>query len=392
MYRHFGRYIFLFLKINKMKKLNIQILFLLAATLVSCVDSPEDQTKPEVSNDRKEMLTFWVDEMILPSYVTFEKDLLALKISAGEFTNNPTEASLSTVRTSWVQAYISWQNVEMYEVGPAEKYTLRSFFNIYPADVSGIENNISSGNANLNLPSTYAQQGFPALDFLLNGVAEQEEKILAFYLDTEKGAQRLSYLTILVSRMDTLLNQVISDWNGSAKADFINRTGLDIGSSTASVVNAYVLYYERHVRSGKFGIPSGATIASAGTPNPEKVEAYYKKDISGKLAKTAQKAFSDFFNGIANGKQGLSLKSYLNSIEAKDPSTGKLLSAYINEQLSIIDTLVASLSDDYYDQIETDNGAMVKVYQEMQKAVRILKVDMTSAMSITITYTDNDGD
>jgi hypothetical protein len=375
-----------------MKKLNIQILFLLAATLVSCVDSPEDQTKPEVSNDRKEMLTFWVDEMILPSYVTFEKDLLALKISAGEFTNNPTEASLSTVRTSWVQAYISWQNVEMYEVGPAEKYTLRSFFNIYPADVSGIENNISSGNANLNLPSTYAQQGFPALDFLLNGVAEQEEKILAFYLDTEKGAQRLSYLTILVSRMDTLLNQVISDWNGSAKADFINRTGLDIGSSTASVVNAYVLYYERHVRSGKFGIPSGATIASAGTPNPEKVEAYYKKDISGKLAKTAQKAFSDFFNGIANGKQGLSLKSYLNSIEAKDPSTGKLLSAYINEQLSIIDTLVASLSDDYYDQIETDNGAMVKVYQEMQKAVRILKVDMTSAMSITITYTDNDGD
>lgn len=375
-----------------MKKLKIQILFLLASTLVSCVDTPEEQTKPEVSNDRKEMLTFWVDEMILPSYANFEKDLLALKISAGEFTNNPTEASLATVRTSWVQAYISWQNVEMYEVGPAEKYTLRSFFNIYPADVSGIENNISSGNANLNLPATYAQQGFPALDFLLNGVAEQKENILSYYLDSEKGAERLDYVTTLVSRMDTLLNQVISDWNGSVKADFINRTGLDIGSSTASVVNAYVLYYERHVRSGKFGIPSGATIASAGTPNPEKVEAYYKKDISGKLAKTAQKAFSDFFNGTANGKQGISLKSYLNSIDAKDPSTGKLLSAYIEEQLSIIDNLVGSLSDDYNFQIETDNEAMVKVYQEMQKAVRILKVDMTSAMSITITYTDNDGD
>lgn len=375
-----------------MKKLKIQILFLFAATLVSCVDSPEDQNLPDVSNDRKEMLTFWVEEMILPSYAKFEKDLLALKISAGDFATNPTEASLSTVRTSWVQAYISWQNVEMYEVGPAEKYTLRSFFNIYPADVSGIENNISSGNANLNLPSTYAQQGFPALDFLLNGVAEQEENILSYYLDSEKGVKRLSYITTLVSRMDTLLNQVISDWNGSAKADFINRTGLDIGSSTASLVNAYVLYYERHVRSGKFGIPSGATIASAGTPNPEKVEAYYKKDISGKLAKTAQKAFSDFFNGIANGKQGPSLKSYLNSIEAKDPSTGKLLSAYINEQLSLIDNLVNGLSDDYSYQIETDNEAMVKVYQEMQKAVRILKVDMTSAMSITITYTDNDGD
>ncbi|TXE11415.1 imelysin family protein [Algoriphagus aquimarinus] len=375
-----------------MKNIKTQILFLLLATLVSCVDSTENISQPDVSTDRKEMLTFWVEELILPSYAEFDKDLQAMLITADDFTTNPTEASLSAFRTSWTEAYISWQNVEMYEVGPAEKYTLRSFFNIYPADVAGIQNNITSGTANLNLPPAYAQQGFPALDFLLNGVAAQEENILAFYLDSEKGAQRLSYIKVLVSRMDTLLDQVISEWKGTAKDDFINRTGLDIGSSTASLVNAYVLYYERHVRSGKFGIPSGATIASAGTPNPDKVEAYYKKDISGKLAKTAQLAFSNFFNGKANGKQGPSLKSYLNSIGAKDPSTGKLLSEYINEQFSLIDNLVEALSDDYYYQIETDNDAMVKVYQEMQKAVRILKVDMTSAMSITITYTDNDGD
>jgi hypothetical protein len=35
---------------------------------------------------------------------------------------------------------------------------------------------------------------------------------------------------------------------------------------------------------------------------------------------------------------------------------------------------------------------MVDVYTEMQKLVRMLKVDMTSALSVTITYTDNDGD
>ena len=35
---------------------------------------------------------------------------------------------------------------------------------------------------------------------------------------------------------------------------------------------------------------------------------------------------------------------------------------------------------------------MVDVYTNMQTQVRYLKVDMTSAMSITITYTDNDGD
>ena len=169
-----------------MKNIKIQILFLLLATLVSCVDSTENIIQPDVSTDRKAMLTFWVEELILPSYAEFDKDLQTMLISADEFTNNPTEASLSAFRTSWTEAYISWQNVEMYEVGPSEKYTLRSFFNIYPADVAGIQNNITSGAANLNLPSAYAQQGFPALDFLLNGVADQEENILGYYLDSEK--------------------------------------------------------------------------------------------------------------------------------------------------------------------------------------------------------------
>ena len=38
------------------------------------------------------------------------------------------------------------------------------------------------------------------------------------------------------------------------------------------------------------------------------------------------------------------------------------------------------------------NADAVTSYNEMQKAVRMIKVDMTSAMSITVTYVDNDGD
>ncbi|MBN3518807.1 imelysin family protein [Algoriphagus lutimaris] len=367
------------------------ILFLLTL-LFGCVDSTEDQDIPEENSDRKEMLKFWVEEMIIPSYSEFEQDLQNMVISADQFVNNPTESNLQALRNTWVQAYVSWQHVELFEVGPAEKYTLRNFYNIYPTNVSGIETNISSSTLNLNLPSTYDQQGFPALDYLINGVAEEDIKILEFYTDSEKGENRRAYLNTLVTRMELLLNQVTSDWNGPAKEEFISKTGLDIGSSTASMVNAYVLYYERHVRSGKFGIPSGATLASSGTPNPEKIEAYYKQDISLLLAKTAHQAFTDFFNGNANGKQGPSLKTYLVAIGAKDPSTGILLSEYITEQLAVISNLLNGLSENLYQQIITDNDSMIQVYQEMQKAVRILKVDMTSAMSITITYTDNDGD
>ncbi len=61
-----------------------------------------------------------------------------------------------------------------------------------------------------------------------------------------------------------------------------------------------------------------------------------------------------------------------------------------NSQRSI-QSLICSLRI-FIEEVQTNNQAMKDVYTEMQKAVRLLKVDMTSAMSITITYTDNDGD
>ena len=53
---------------------------------------------------------------------------------------------------------------------------------------------------------------------------------------------------------------------------------------------------------------------------------------------------------------------------------------------------LASLGPDLYTTIQTRNTAATQAFAEMQKAVRLLKVDMTSAMSVTVTYVDNDGD
>ena len=66
-----------------------------------------------------------------------------------------------------------------------------------------------------------------------------------------------TFLKRLVTRMDGLLNNVVTEWD-IYKTEFIEKTGLDIGSSMGMMVNAYVLEYERYIRSGKVGIPSGS--------------------------------------------------------------------------------------------------------------------------------------
>jgi predicted lipoprotein len=370
------------------------ILSFIIALLSGCGSKENEPSPSDNGKDRKPILTHWVDNIILPSYANFKVKFDAMLAKADAFTSSPDNAKLVEFRAAWVDAYAEWQKVELFEFGPADKYTLRNFFNIYPADANGISVNIADPNVNLDFPSEYARQGFPALDYLLNGVGPDDTAILSYYTTDADASKRVAYLKRITSRMNSLLTNVISEWNGMYKDTFISKTGLDIGSSFGVVVNAYVLYYERYIRSGKFGIPSGATIASAGAPHPEKVEAFYKKDISLMLAKNAHHAAVNFFNGVnvATHAEGPSFKSYLDALGSKDPATGTLLSDIINNQLTTISAKLDLLSPNLYQEVQTNNTAMVDVYTTMQKMVRILKVDMTSAMSVTITYTDNDGD
>jgi predicted lipoprotein len=370
------------------------LIFIIALLILGCGSNNNDPTPDEHGADRKIILTHWVDNIITPAYDKFKVKFDAMVSKSQVFTATPNANSLAEFRTAWADAYAEWEKVELFEFGPADRYTLRNFFNIYPADVVGIVTNMNDPSSSLEVPASYPRQGFPALDYLLYGVGGDDSAVIAYYTNSSEGARRLDYVNRLVARMTTLLTTVISEWKGVYRDTFILKTGLDIGSSFGIVINAYVLHFERYIRSGKIGIPSGATIASVGVPYPEKVEAFYKKEISQLLAKNAHEAVMDFFNGknIVTGESGPSFKTYLDALDAKDMTTGTLLSTIINDQFFVISAKLDALSPNLYDQVQTNNQAMIDTYTAMQQMVRILKVDMTSAMSITITYTDNDGD
>lgn len=381
------------------KQMNRFFLFLSLAglALMTACSGDKDNSHPgpgpdEGATNRKALLTYTVDDIILPGYAAFKVKLDTLTNRTNAFGAKPDPTKLTSLRQAWADAYVEWQKVELFDVGPANTQTLRFFFNIYPANASGIEDNIKADNPNLDLPSAYPRQGFPALDYLLNGVGATDAAILAKYTKPEDGSvARIAYLKKIVTKMNLMLGLVVSEW-GNSRDKFITCTGLDAGCSTSQLVNGYVLHYERYIRSGKIGIPSGAM--TNGVVAPEKVEGFYKKDLSKLLAQTAQQAFVDFFNGKSRktGSEGLSLKTYLDGLKARDSKTGELLTTAILNQLDVAAKKLQPLKASFYDEIQTNNTAVVDVYTEMQKVVRMLKVDMTTAMSITITYTDNDGD
>lgn len=375
-----------------MNKLKIQGLLALACIMAlnfSCSSSDSDDGPSTDNFDRSAMLANWADNIIIPAYQAYSNELVNLKTSATTFTNTSDQTNLESLRTSWLSAYRAWQSVSMFEIGRAEAITLRNFTNIFPADAGEIDNSIASLSYNLMLPSTNDEQGFPALDYLINGLGTTDADILAKYTDATNGQAHKTYLTDLVDRLQSLTTDVLNDWTSGYRDQFVNGSGSTATSSVNKLINDALFYYERSLRAGKVGIPAGVF---SGTPINTTVEAFYKKDVSKTLLLDALNAFQDFFNGkhFNSNSNGESLKSYLDFLNTI--KEGEDLSGLINGQLNTARASINGLNDSFVQQIANDNIRFLASYDELQKNVVLLKVDMLQALNVQVDFVDADGD
>lgn len=368
----------------------LSISFLLAVTFIaSCDKKKNGGEKDNKALDRKELFENYATNYILPAYQALNNDLDALKQAAAAFSANPDAAKLSALRAGWYTAYLSWQKVDMLEFGPAETQSLRSFMNVYPVTTTKVNQNIISGTYNLETFNNYDAQGFPALDYLLHGLADNDALLIGYYTTDTKAQARLNYLNDVIAKMKEKVNTVHTAWQ-SYQSDFINATGTDVEGSLSKMVNAFVLYYERFLRSGKIGYPVGAMTAQ---PLPSHCEAYYAPEKSKALAAEALKSVIAFYEGKSfDGTQsGKGMKTYLAAIGTKDDA-GILMADVISTELNAALTALNGINGTIRDGVVNNRSQILSVYDLLQKAVASLKVDMVSAFGISITYVDNDGD
>jgi hypothetical protein len=361
-------------------------ILLIGLAFAAC-DKEEDPGEVNQDNfDRAAMLANWADNMIIPAYEAYDAELATLSVAKDEFLANTTETNLLSLRESWLDAYIAWQKVSMFEIGKAEQVSLRDYTNVYPTDAGKIEEYLTGNDYNLTLPSTRSQQGFPALDYLLNGAAETDAEIVARFNDSQAMKD---YLDVLVVRLTDLTGQVLEDWKNGYRETFVGSDGSQASSSVNKLVNDFLFYYEKALRAGKVGIPAGVF---SNTPLSDRVEAFYKKDVSKMLFEAAFEAVADFFNGRHfNGTgAGESLASYLNFVNAV--SGGEQLSALINAQFGQTRKAAEALGDNFYEAVEMDNLSMLKLFDALQANVVLMKVDMFQALNIKVDFVDADGD
>ena len=348
-------------------------------------DSESTETESGEIFSREEMLSFIVNQIIIPAYSNLDANLGELKTSFDLFNGDVTEENLTSLREKWLDSYKSWQHVEMYNIGKAMETYFWHKSNIYPVDTTRVNTNIENGSYDLENPNNYSAQGFPTIEYLLYGQGDDTSKNLDHLNDNTKNRD---YLGIIIDAQVDNTKNILSDWN-SVKDEFVKSTENSASSNLNMMVNDFIYYYEKNFRANKFGIPGGVFSSEE---LPDRVEGYFSKNFSKELALEGMNSIKNFFNGISyidNEVKGFCLKSYLDNIES-----GKdyLLSDEINAQLDIAENSIKELENNFANQINSDLTTMLRTYDDIQATVVLLKVDMLQVLNINVDYADADGD
>jgi predicted lipoprotein len=363
-------------------------LALIATSIVALVqsckksDSGNASANTGASFDRTGMLTNLSTNIIIPGYTAYKAATFNLDAAVTTFNATPNSANLTALQTAFEAAYKQWQAVSIFDIGPAAQLQLRINTNTFPADVNQINSNITSNTYNPALLANLSAKGLPALDYLLFGTGANNTAILVQYTTDANAANRKTYLAALSAELKTNAANVLTAWQTSYPATFINASGTDAGSSVGQLTNELNEDFEV-LKNDEIGIPAG--IESMGTIYPQKVQAYYS-GISLQLALLHLQAVQNTYMGGV----GLGFDDYL--IYANAKYNGGSLNDAIKAQFAASTAKLQALSDPLSGQVTGNLTAVTAAYAALQLQTVLLKTDMPSALGILITYGDTDGD
>jgi uncharacterized protein len=369
----------------ELRKITLAALVCLGA-VTGCGSDEENDPGQKTDYDRQAMLTNYSDNLIVPGYQAFQTEADQLHEAVAAFVANPATATLTAARTEYQQTAGAWQAAGSFEFGPADQQMLRNNLNIYPTTTGQIEYNISAGSYDLQAAANLSAKGLPAIDYLLYGKPSEAE-VLAWFTSDAQAANRKKYLQDVTAQVKQLAQATLSGWTGGYATTFKQSPGTAVGSAVGNLVNQLNFEIDL-IKRAKVGIPAGKF--TAGTPLPEKAEAYYSQASLELLKKAIQAQKAVFLGQNAAGTNGPGLDDYLNHVGAQynNQPLAKAIEQQFDAALAAANAVPVPLTE----AVNSHAAGVSKVYEELQKLIVLTKTDMPAALGVTISYTDNDGD
>jgi uncharacterized protein len=344
----------------------------LALLFSSCKDKKEDELETE---SFATLLIRTEADLIAPSLSDFENAAEQLANAVSIFDVSTTAQHLVQVQETFIEAYVAWQKVSQFRYGPAIEFDIMGKMNTFPTDYIQIENAIQNGLTS-GLPN--AVKGLPAMDYLL--FHQTNDEILAQFSDQNRKV----YLMARANEVSTLATQYKTAWTNGYKATFISADGPSVTGGLSLLANGLIEDYEQ-LKRDKVALPLG--LLTLGIELPDKVEGYYSQQSMTLILSQLDGVQNLFNNGDSYGIDDL-----LDARDAWHSPSNMLLSERINQQVNEARLALTLITSPLSEAIVTDPEIVENAYNELQQVVVLLKTDMISALGVSVTSTDNDGD
>ncbi len=354
--------------------------------LTACVE------KEQPDYDKKAMFINYADNLIQPAFTAYGQKLAALKTAFTNFSTTSDATNLTALQTAFLDAYTVWQSCEIYEkTTPSDEVMAIDNNNYFPSRADSITAYIQRGSTSLSFVKNRikSDKGLPAMEYLLYG-KDNAQTLIQFTTDPNATAYK-AYLESLIDNCIQVNTDILTKWN-TYRDIYINSLGTDAAGSLSLMVNSIARRIDDFKRH-QVGIPAGyqGNVKTIYT-KPEATQTYYAKKSVEYMLLTL-----DNLEKVLNGKSstdtigGNGLINYIQTLNYTSTFGGNLADDVI-AQIAVCKTKATACGTDYSNTVITDIAKADALFLEAKKLLVLMKVDVPSALGVSITYTDSDGD
>lgn len=366
-------------------------LCLIAGLLVISQSQCLDYTPGPPGEDwRQSFLDEFGNQHLIPVYSALAREAGGLREASAAFCDSLDATSFALVKETWVSTRSLLKRAEVFGLGPYKEYPWRlgPKLDLWPVRPGEIEATLTTEpwatSGNLSAVTGFSK-GTPAMEYLLYGTTPEGQS--AFERLTSQPSA-CTYLTLLgedVARNalalfnawspegDDYLSELISGDEGSL---------LYKGSSQAfaAILNQLGFTVE-NMREVKLAKPAGFSSAS---PQPNLLESPISgralDDLRNNLLGVEEIFVGAYFLGTGGG-----IVSLIDPDHAAIGDSIIAAIAEVNAALSDIDTALAEA-------VVAQSPKLRILYEALKKLQRLIQVDLSHHLAVTVTFNDTDGD
>ncbi|MGD8859285.1 MAG: imelysin family protein [Myxococcales bacterium] len=360
-------------------------LLLVASMLGACDDGGDPRDL------RGEVIASLAQDLVVVRYAEVRARTRELSAAAAALCAAPDAGGLEATRDAWWHAREPWQRTEIVKFGPVEEYPERlgPKMDTWPIDADGIEG-LVSGTLELDQAAFDGAgaklRGYHVVEHLLWSSGDDVEEVV----DALQQPQRhCDYLKGAAGDLAENAGRLLQAWQRDWQARLSHPEQADAGgmyATTQDVIDEWVnrmVFTVENVREMKLGEPLGD--AAGGEPQLEALESA-PSGRSLQDARDALRGVADVWDGASGSDAGAERRGIRALVHDAD------LVAHIDASISQAQDALRSVPEPLSEAIVQAPQEVIAAQDALRELQVLLQVELSQALSVTITFNDNDGD